>query len=328
VLVLASSPEQTKENRRLAHAAYDAEMGDLARRRFKLPSTQGRTFAAQAEWYLTHHTATHRGAFQERSRIVQLVAAFGEEDVAEITPTRWAEYRAARLEAGVSESTIGNDLTVAKLILASAVPAYLDVSGLATVKRKTVRVPEKRIIARADEPAFLKALLALNRELHDLYLVGVGTLLRQENLLELQRRAHLGDRLTLLTKTGAHTVPLTGPTPLQRRAAKVLRARLPKKPRDYFFPEWQAHFARFTYDRGSGRRYFLRLVRRAARDADIPWGLANGGIVWHTATRATGATRMIREYQVDVRTVQRIGGWASLDQMMAYLGVETTKSIT
>jgi hypothetical protein len=30
---------------------------------------------------------------------------------------------------------------------------------------------------------------------------------------------------------------------------------------------------------------------------------------------------MIREYGIDVRTVQLIGGWKSLDQMAEYLGL-------
>ena len=31
---------------------------------------------------------------------------------------------------------------------------------------------------------------------------------------------------------------------------------------------------------------------------------------------------MLRDYQIDIRTVQFIGGWSSLDQMAEYLGLD------
>lgn len=323
ILVQASSKAQTTENRRLAEAAYDALMGDLARQRFKLPSTAPpRTFHQQATWYLQHKTPTHRGADRERRRIAQLAFHFAYTALEDISPTRWTEYAAKRLtKDGVSVNTVGNELTVMKAILTSAVPEWLEANPLATVKRKKDKLPAKRTIARDEEPAFLRALARADREIHDMYLVGVGTLLRQENLLTLRRRDHRGDRLALITKTGPHQIPLTGPTPLQRRAATVLKKRMPRVSDGYFFPVWQDHFAQFA-DQGHARVQFLRIVRRAAEAAGLPWGIRQGGIVWHTATRATGATRMLRDYKVDVRTVQMVGGWTSLDQMMEYLGLD------
>jgi hypothetical protein len=56
-------------------------------------------------------------------------------------------------------------------------------------------------------------------------------------------------------------------------------------------------------------------------------GLNNHGVVWHTATRASGATRMLRDYGIDVRTVQLIGGWSSLDQMAQYLGIDAGMAV-
>lgn len=317
----AATPAQTKDNKLLADQAYHALMADLARRRFRLPGGKHeRGFRQQADWYRKHHTATHRGALQEERRIDLLIEHFGDLPLGEITPSRWAEYRAARLK-DVSQNTIGNELTVMKLVMQSAVGDWIEFSPLAGVKRKKERLPAKRTITAKEEPKFLKALLAEDRELHDLYCVGVGTLLRQENLISLRRREHRDERLVLTTKTGPHQVPLTGPTFLQTRAAKVLTRRMPKTQIGLFFPEWHAHFQQFD-DPAHARVQFLRIVRRAAAAAGIPWGIRNGGVVWHTATRASGATRMLREYQIDVRTVQLIGGWRSLDQMAEYLGLD------
>jgi integrase len=320
VYVKAATPAQSKDNEALAFSIYHASMADLARKRFKLPTTTVRTLAQQAAWYQRHHTPTHRGARQESQRIDHLVAALGSCALAELTPSRWSEYKAARLKA-VSLNTVGNELTILKLIMASAIPDWIEYSPLAGVKRKKEKLPAKRTITKAEEPAFLKALKREDLELHDLYVVGVGTLLRQDALLNLQRREHRGASLALMTKTGPHEIPLTGPTPLQVRAAKVLAQRLPTTADGYFFPEWQQYFASFD-DPGHPRVQFLRLVRRAATASKIPWGIRAGGIVWHTATRATGATRMLRDYQIDIRTVQMVGGWESLDQMMDYLGVD------
>jgi integrase len=209
-----------------------------------------------------------------------------------------------------------------KAVLNTAVGQYLDVNPLASVKRKTDKVKPKRTLTAAEDRALLKALRAVDEEIADMYVVGVGTLLRQENLLYLKRGEHRGDRLVVHTKTGPHSVPLKGPTPLQRRAAAVLKRRMPKKADGYFFPTWKAKFAPYE-DSGHPRVLFLKKVKRAVKQLEgVPWGLDADGVVWHTMTRASGATRLLRDYKVDVRTVQLIGGWSSLDQMAQYLGID------
>jgi len=317
----ARAPALRKQNREAAEEIYHARMTQLARRRVGLPTTIRTTFLPFSHWYEEHHTAKHRGAVRERHILTVLRAHFGTSQLAEIRPARWSEYETARLNAGVSANTIGRELALMKSILTAAVDEHLDVSPLAHVKRKTVRLPAKRTITAAEEKRLLKAFT--DDELRDLYLVGVGTLLRQANLIHLQRRHYHGSRLVVETKTGPHQVPLTGPTILQTRAELILKRRLPKTHEGYFFPTWQARFARMRPDGGGHPRgWFLKVVRRAATRAGIPWGLRNSGVVWHTLTRASGATRLLRDYGLDIRTVQVIGGWRSLDQMAEYLGVD------
>ena len=208
-----------------------------------------------------------------------------------------------------------------KGVLNSAVGEHIEYHLLGQVKRRTTRIAAKRTITKEEEPAFLDALQAIDPELHDLYVVGVGTLLRLENLIYLQRREHRGDRVVLQTKTGPHQIPLTGPTPLQRRAAAVLQRRMPTTQDGFFFPRWKATFAPYK-DPGHPGLLLRKKVQRAAKACGIPWGLEQGGIVWHTATRATGATRLLRDHGIDIRTVQLMGGWRSLDQMAEYLGLD------
>lgn len=321
--VHGATPEQTKEFKQLAEATYRAMMGDVARARFELPlAAMPRTFDAHADWYDTHHTAHHKAAAQERSVLGNLRRVFGRDPLEAIVPSRWQEYVTTRTkDDGVAPITLWKELGILKCVLNTAVGDYLTVSPLAHVKRKQPRRPAKRTISAKEEPAFVQALRRLDVELADMYVVGVGTLLRQRNLVDLQRSSHRDDRLVVQTKTGPHQVPLRGPTVLQRRAATVLRRRMPSLHGGFFFPDWQAKFAK-AEPHGAARGALRELAKAAATDANLPWGLANAGIVWHTATRASGATRLLREHHVDIRTVQLLGNWSSLDQMAGYLGMD------
>jgi integrase len=65
------------------------------------------------------------------------------------------------------------------------------------------------------------------------------------------------------------------------------------------------------------RRNRIKLMLRwACQKAKVPYGRKVGGITFHSF-RHTGASRML-EAGVDPRTVQEIGGWASLSQVMRY----------
>lgn len=315
----ACSPQTRKENEGHAESIYHARMTQLARQRVGLPIDTGRTFREQAAWYEEHHTSKRAATSRSREThiLTRLRAHFGARALTEIKPARWTEYETVRLAEGVSRNTVGRELSVMKQVLVSAVGEHLDVSPLAHVKRRTVALPAKYTLTAADERRLLKELH--DDEIRDLYLVGVGTLLRQMNLVTLQRCQHYGARIVVQTKTGPHQVPLTGPTVLQERAATVLRRRMPKTGDGYFFPRWQARFAK---GRDGANAWLLKIVRRAATRAGLRWGLTHHGVVWHTMTRATGATRMLRDYRIDVRTVQLVGGWRSLDQMASYLGVD------
>jgi integrase len=298
-------------------------MTQLARGNAGLPIDSTATFNAFADWFDQHHIEKHKSHTRERVILAHLRDHFGTMRLSDIRPPRWTEYETDRRKAGVAVNTIGRELALLKSILNAAVGEHLEVSPLAHVKRKSERLPAKRTVTAADEKRLLEEFT--DDEIRDLYLVGVGTLLRQQNLIDLQRRQLHGTRLVVTTKTGPHAVDLSGPTTLQRRALTTLKRRLPKTPDGYFFPRWQRLFAS---NRDSGNAFFLKVVRRAAKRADIPWGLKSHGVVWHTLTRASGATRMIREYGIDIRTVQLLGHWSSLDQMAEYLGVDLSAPVT
>lgn len=324
-----SSAAMRKLLRAQAEEIYHARMVQLARTRVGLPTHTQATFREFRPWYDEHHAGKHRAAVRTRRILDVLEQHFGPTSLIDIKPARWTEYESARLKAGVSTNTIGRELATMKAFLNAAVGQHLEVNPLVHVKRKTTKIPPKRTITAAEEKRLIDAMAAGTRqggtygddEMLDLYLLGVGTLLRQMNLVMLQRKQVHGSRLVVETKTGPHAVSLDGPTPLQRRCLAILKRRMPKTHGGYFFPRWQARFAK---DPIAGNAKLLQGFRRACRRADIPWGLKNHGVVWHTATRASGATRLLRDYGVDVRTVQLIGGWSSLDQMAQYLGIDAS----
>lgn len=340
-----ASPKLRKALRAQAEEVYHARMIQLARARVGLSTVTGETFERWAVWYDTHHIAKHRGAARERDALAHLIDHFGPMRLTDIKPARWTEYETTRLAAGASPNTIGRELAVMKATLVTAVGEHLEVSPLAHVKRKTKKVPPKRTVTAQDEKRLIAALRPGkvrggtfgDEELLDLYLVAVGTLLRQENVILLQRKHFHANVLTVETKTGPHRLALQGPTMLQMRALTVLKRRLPKTREGYFFPRWAERWRRLEPSsrrvvvrdrqedaRAAANKLLLQKFRRACTRAEIPWGLENHGVVWHTATRASGATRMIREHGIDVRTVQLLGNWSSLDQMASYLGIDLT----
>jgi len=316
-----SSQTLRKQQTAQAEEIYHARMTQLAKGRVGLPIASSKTFKTWSEWYEKHHTNKHRGKVREIVLLGHLRDHFNTFRLSEIRPNRWKEYETARLKEGVNINTVGRELALMKSILTAAVGEHLEVSPLAHLKRKTERLPAKRTLSADDCTRLIQQLH--DDELRDMFIVGLGTLLRQETLVNLRRQHHQGTRLVVQTKTGPHQISLEGPTELQTKAAETLKARMPKLANGCFFPTWRARFAK-PDPKKHARGYLAKIFQRACKRADIPWGIRSGGVVWHTATRASGATRMIREFGTDVRTVQLLGPWRSLDQMAEYLGLDLT----
>lgn len=306
ILVQATTAEQTKENRRLADLEYHRAMTNLAKRRLDLPdATAGRTLDQHAQWYLTHHVPTHKGHIRETVILAHLRRLLGAYDLRAISRAVAQEYATTRRQEGVGPATINREWTVLKSLLREAVPTYLTTNPLAEMPRLAIRVVRKRMVRASEE----RRLLAhLTGETRDLYIVAVDTLQRQQNVVHLQRREVRDRHLALEdSKTGPYTVPLS------TRAKAILKRRL-KTAKPWLFPDWHT---RFAASQPQASVELNRALRKAARAARIPI-TADGRFSWHTATRATGATRMIQR-GVDARTVQMIGNWRSFDQMAEYL---------
>lgn len=295
----AKSAEVRKRQKELAEEIYRARMGDLTRAAHRLPAKRTLPFSAFADWYEEHVLPAHRGRERELFAIAHLRAFFGDDDLLTITPARVSEYVTQRPR---KPGTVNREVDVLKGILAAAVPRYLLASPLAGLKRqRTVKI-QKRILEPDEEARLLAVLEPADRAL---YIVAVDTLIRLSNVVNLTTAENKGTHLELEdSKTGAYNVPLSD------RARAALKSLTPKG--GYYFPR-----RRGVKQPRNGIRLMLKYAC-ARCEPKIPYGRAVAGITFHTGTRATGATRMLRR-QVDPKTVQAIGNWKSFEQMGEYL---------
>jgi integrase len=309
--VLRDAPDamSRKLQRQEAERIYIARMNELARARYSLPVDRRTVgFSTHAAWFETHHLPRRKGAAREREILGRLKTYFGEKDLTTFTRQTAQEYITDRLGGPkpVSHATINREIDVLKAVLREAVPKYLDVNPLLGMARlKTARPKKGRVLTPAEERRLLEQLAPADRAL---FIVAVDTLLRLSNVLNLQWSEVKRGRLELTdSKTGPYTVALS------TRAQEALAALPRDKP--YCFPERRK--AKTARDQ---RGTIRRILKRACDTAKpkIPYGRAIGGVTFHTATRATGATRMLRAGE-DLRTVQKVGNWADLRSVQAYL---------
>lgn len=307
--VCTKIPVGGKAQREAAEAVYRATMTALAKEDLGLPTGMSGgtlTLLEFSRWYETNILPKHRGQERELEILAILRSHLGALDLRDITRATVQEYQAVRLKAKKAPGTVNREVAVLKAIIREAVTAgHLAASPLAGMPMLRMVRRDPRTLSAADEVRLLEQ---LPHDLRVLYIVAVDTLARLSNVLNLTREEDRGTHLALVdSKTGPYEVPLSS------RARAALDS-LPKTDA-YYFPDRRK--AKAERDRRMAIRSALR--RACARcTPPIPFGRAAGGITFHGATRATGATRMLRA-QVDPRTVQKIGNWASFTTMGRYL---------
>jgi hypothetical protein len=307
VLVDAPTKWQRDQQRSSAEEIYAKRVLDVARGRHDLPVERPSiTFSKFAEWYRANKLPQHRGQERDLEILAVLEKFFGDTELSAITKARVEEYLTKRTGVdGKKPGTANREVDLLKSMLAAAVPDYLTSSPIAGMRRlRTVKIP-KRVLTPKEEASILAALPERDRAI---FICSVDTLLRLHDVLDLRRDEDHGTYLLVDTKTTQHRVPVS------TRLRKALDAvPVDGKNPDFYFP-WRRR-AKTARDRRSAIR---KLLRNACTTADVPYGRVKAGTTWHVATRASGATRMLRNH-VDPATVQKIGNWASLSQMGEYL---------
>jgi integrase len=294
---IGDTPEQKRENRKLAEQVYHQLMADRARLRFGLArELPKRTFAEQRAWYATHVSAEKRGVYRELSMLRQLGKHFDAKLLTAITVAAVREWRTKRVKDVVA-ATVMREEEVLKHLLRTAVPDYLEASPLLGLKRMRIAETDTRVLSVDEESRLMKALTT--DEDKALVLLALDTLIRMSNARLFTRAQDHGSYLFSDTKVGAVKIPISS------RLRAALDA-LPMRGQQYF-P---------TYA-GPTNNVTAKMFRGACHIARIPVGRRDGGVSFH-CLRHTGATRMLAA-GVDVKTVMKIGGWKNLVTMQRYL---------
>lgn len=317
----AATAKVRKQLREQAQIIYNAAMVERARARYDLPSLTPETitFAKYADWFDTHVIAKRRGTERDRLSLKHLRTFFGSRDLTAIDRSATMEYATARLAARVgpppkpgrddtrrtvSPSTVNREIDLLKQMLTAAVPKYLKASPLAGMKRLRIVKRKKRIIQSGEEERrLLSVMTPIDRAF---YLVARDSLMRLSNVIDLRRDEDRGSYFALSdSKTGPYEAVIS------IRVRKALDAIPLTGP--YYFPH-----RRKGKTAAARRKAVSQWLKRKCHQAKIPYGRGIGGVTFHTATRATGATRLLRE-GADLRTLQEAGNWRDIRSVQEYL---------
>lgn len=314
---IGKTTAQRHDSRALAETVYHKRMMELAARvhRLPAPATEATTFRTFAKWYDENVIPHHRGREREREILPRLVAGFGHLALEDIDRERVIAWRTARRMTGTliphfggrkgkprqfappSARTVNREVGLLKQVMATAVPKHLDASPLAGLPDLDVVEPTRRTMNVEEEARILAELAPDDRAI---FLVGLDTLSRLSDVLDLKRADDHGDTIDIRDPKNrhAHNVPVSG------RLREALDA-VPVGDSKFYFPRRRR--AETERDRRHG---FAQALRRACERADVPYGRAKHGITFHWSTRRTGATRMIRAGgDGAIATTQRIGNW-------------------
>jgi len=316
---IGTTTAQRHDSRQLANDLYHRRMNEIAARIHRLPQglPKAPTFAVFAKWYDTNVIAHHKGHERERDILRRLVQAFGALAIDAIDPATVIAWRTVRRMTGTTVEhfggpkgkprtfppptarTVNREVDLLQQILAAAVPKYFDESPLEDLPDLEVVDPIRRTMSAEEERRILQELPA---DLRAILLVGLDTLTRLKDILNLRRRDDHGTHLDIVdTKNGlSHTVPVS----------TRLRLALDAVPVDARKPEWYFPKRRVARTERDRRGAIAHALKRACQRAHVDYGRATFGVTFHWGTRRTGATRMIRAGgDKAIATAQRIGNW-------------------
>jgi integrase len=302
-ILIGETITQRKDTKALALHLYHQRMYELAAKIHRLaPAQVPNRFDAFAATYEAHVIAHHKGADREREMLSALVAHFGRDLLEAIDLDRVREYMTWRRKR-LAAVTVNREIDLLKAMLRSAVPKYLAQSPIAGMKRLPILKRRKRLL-KADEETRLLA-VATDPQDHALIVVGIDTMARLGDLLDLRRGDRDGLAITFHDPKNGHpyTIPLTP------RAAAALDAITHDRP--FYFEKFRR--ALNSRDWRSSVRQRLEYLCKVATPP-IPFG--RDGITFHGATRKTGATRLLLERGVPVAIVQQLGNWRRPDVLL------------
>jgi integrase len=306
---------QRHDSRRLADDVYHQRMNEIAARVHRLPlSLPAIRFSAYAEIYVRDVIVHQRGAERAGELVKALKKGFGDELLSTIDRARVQQYMSVR-RAAVSANTVNREIDALKAMLRDAVPKYLDASPIVGMKRLPTVKPKRRLMTFTEERKILA--VATNPLVRALIIIGVDSLVRMNDILDLKREDRRGRWIYLADPKSGDPVEVA----LSLRGAKALDQIPNIGP--YYFQGFRGPKVAARDRRSRVRRLLERLCKRAG----VPYGRKKGGITFHWATRRTGATRMLINKRIPVPVVQRQGTWKNPDVMLQIYAEADRKSL-
>jgi integrase len=321
------TPELRAENKRKAQQVYLTALTQAGSRAQGLEPDEARPpirVRAYADWYETHVTATNRGAERELDILKIVRADLGALWLHDLDRARVQEWMTKRVAQDMlSPRSVNREVDLLKSMLRDACPKYLEASPIAGMRRLKVIPPRRHYMTEDEEDRIVRALKhdAVGRAL---LFLGIDSLCRLGDLLDLRREDDHGRYAWIQDpKDPGQAEPYT--IPISTRARRALDA-IPGKDAYYFARFRVAEKPRDW--RGSVRQWLEKTC--AAATPPVVYGRKQGGVVFHWATRRTGASRMLR-HGVDLKSVQRVGNWKSADLVLGIYSetfdVEVAKAV-
>ena len=258
-------------------------------------------FRDYATTYAEHVIKLRRGARRELEMLQALRHFFDADLLSTIDADRVRAYMASRK---VQPRTVNREVDLLKGMLRDAVPKYLTVSPLVGLKRLKPAPIKRRLLQPAEERQLLEA--CEDAQDRALIILGIDTMIRLGDLLDLERSEHDGRWLYVKHAKSGEAYE----TALTTRARKVL-AEMEQTDERYYF----AKFRRALNPRdwvGSVRQRFEYLCTKAG----LRYGRTHGGLTFHWATRRTGATRYLLEKGSPISAVQKQGNWKHPEMLL------------
>jgi len=219
------------------------------------------------------------------------------------------EWRTDRL-ASVSARTWNRERDVLMAALRAAIPKYRD--RMPELPRERVVDLEPRTLTVQEEK---KLRQELPPDLFAMFILCMDTLMRAGDAVRLTWGDVRGTAIRVANrKTGKPML-----VPLSQRAQEALKD-LPRQG-EFLFPRFRR--ARTDYDQVG---QIAASFEEACRKAGVPYGRKTGGVTWHSATRHTGATRMVAG-GIDLRTVQSLGNWSDIRLLSRYAHADDERRV-
>ena len=305
-VLIGDTVAQRADAKRLAKEAYQRRMLELAEQKVKrLPDGPAMIrFAAYADTYARDVITLRRGAQRELDALKPLGAAFGAQLLSSIDADGVRAYMATRTTAGCAARTINREIDLLKGMLRDAVPKYLIVSPIVGLKRLKAPPIKRRLLLPTEEQKILD--VCEDAQDRAILILGIDTLIRLGDLLDLERSEHDGRWLYVKHAKSGDAYE----TALSPRAVGVLKE-IEQTDERYYFAKFR---------RARNPRDWLSAVRQRfeslCKKAGLRYGRAHGGLTFHWATRRTGATRYLLEKGAPISAVQKQGNWKHPEMLL------------